>query len=201
MARSTLILGVVVLMAAATNVLASHPRSGVAIGIGGGGIAVGVGVGSGGGYHHGGYYGGHGPYSYPGGVSVGVGIVPVPAPIYVQQPTYVAPTYAAPSYEQPSEDSGEYVPAPTNEAAEVQPAKKATIKIVNPSSNTQTLGYTLDGKYVYHIKPGESQELDQEYEIAFDRSNGLGAARYSLTSGTYKFTPKEDGSWELYNND
>jgi len=73
--------------------------------------------------------------------------------------------------------SGEYVPTPANDVPAVKPVKKATIKIVNPSTNTQTLGYTLDGKHVYHIKPGESQELDQEYEIAFDRSNGLGAPR------------------------
>lgn len=177
----------------------------------------GHGGGGGGGHsggHSGGYHHGHdstgeilfGVGAILGGVGAitnsGPGYYAAPQPVYVQpQPVYVQPQ---PAYAQPQtaayepEEEQQAVAAPANPPS--APPKKTSIKIVNPKTNTATLSYTLDGQ-VYQIKPGETQDLEYEYEIAFDRGNGGASVRYSLTKGVYTFTPTAEGTWELYNSD
>ena len=158
--------------------------------------------------YSGGYSGGHHHHSHNstadilfgvGAVLGGVGAISNGPPPYYGERYYAAPQ---PVYAQP-----EPVYEPSDEEAVVTPSnppptppKKTSIKIVNPKTNTATLSYTLDGE-VYQIKPGEVQELEYEYEIAFDRGNGGAAGRYSLTKGVYTFTPTAEGAWELYNSD
>ena len=84
-----------------------------------------------------------------------------------------------------------------------QPAPNPTpaavaVKIVNPSSNTNTLNYILNGKS-YTIQPGQSQPLaaGQTWVVEFDRGGTFGNGRYTLSGGTYTFTPTAQG-WELY---
>lgn len=174
------------------------------------GLSIGFGDGGHGHYGHGypGYYGhghgGHGNHSSTGEVLMGVGailngvgavagnsqpdVVVVPQPVYVPQPANYGGAY--------SDLAEASVTPPTN--ARATSTVKANIKIINPKTNTQTLGYTLDGKWTYQIGPGQQQQLDQPYEIAFDRGGTV--TRYSLTSGIYTFTPQPDGAWELYNS-
>jgi len=72
------------------------------------------------------------------------------------------------------------------------------IRIVNPPDTRATLRYTLNGS-LFTIPPGYAQKLnsDREWVIQFSRGNGLGAARYSLEPGLYRFAGTDHG-WELY---
>ena len=74
----------------------------------------------------------------------------------------------------------------------------APVKIVNPSSSTNTLNYILNGK-PYTIQPGYSQSLaaGETWKIQFNRGGTFGNGGYTLSGGTYTFTPTEKG-WELY---
>ena len=48
-------------------------------------------------------------------------------------------------------------------------------------------------------EPGETTRLTEyaDYQIAFDRGENFGTARYTIYEGAYEFTPTEKG-WELY---
>ncbi len=75
------------------------------------------------------------------------------------------------------------------------------VLLVNPSSSTGTINYNIDGTH-YVAEPGMSQKLPplpdgRNWLIEYDRGAQFGQAAYTLTPGTYYFTPTELG-WQLY---
>jgi hypothetical protein len=75
----------------------------------------------------------------------------------------------------------------------------AVVVIVNQQEDT--VAYTLDGQR-YDLSPNYSQKLTTRasWVVAFDRGGSFGAARYTLTEGTYKFVATERG-WDLVKAD
>lgn len=81
------------------------------------------------------------------------------------------------------------------------PPRPLWITIVNPATNSGTIGYTLNGAR-YQIAPGESQKLDYKYVIEFDQGAAKGLTSYTLgDDGVYRFTQDKDGSWTLVRGD
>ena len=72
----------------------------------------------------------------------------------------------------------------------------ADILLANPASNQVSLRFTLNGGPVQVLPAGASVAIHQESVIAFDRGGAAGWDRYTLTSGSYRFTPG-NGSWNL----
>ncbi len=70
------------------------------------------------------------------------------------------------------------------------------IHIVNPESTGVAWSYLIDGT-AQTLPAGYSQQIDSSCTIAFDRGGGLGESKYTLSDGTYTFTPS-NGHWELY---
>lgn len=81
----------------------------------------------------------------------------------------------------------------------VEDATKAAVSggtlLVNPEENGESVSYLLDD-HPYTMQTGQSQRLNREYTIEFDRGGEYGAARYSLPVGTYEFTITDRG-WDL----
>ena len=96
---------------------------------------------------------------------------------------------------------GGYGAAAPPAAANVLPGAAAAtgpVKLSNPKENSVALNYTLNGRS-YSIQPGYSQALGagSVWEIQFDRGGSFGQARYTLSSGTYRFKATDKG-WDLY---
>ena len=75
------------------------------------------------------------------------------------------------------------------------------VLIVNPSSSRGTINYNINGNH-YVAKPGMKQRLaalrgKQSWTIEYDRGESFGPAAFSLSPGTYHFTPTERG-WQLF---
>jgi hypothetical protein len=88
-------------------------------------------------------------------------------------------------------------PAPvlvTNPAPVISVA--ANVQVVNPAATGVTLNYTLDNQ-AFNLASGSTQEIGRQVVIAFDRGNGLGTARYTLSDGVYTFAAAADGGWDL----
>lgn len=70
--------------------------------------------------------------------------------------------------------------------------------IGNPSSSRGTMNYNLNGNH-YLMEPGMKQRLQpgRKWVIEFDRGQDFGSAAYTLSEGTYRFTPTDKG-WQLY---
>ncbi|MDB5385176.1 MAG: hypothetical protein JWM11_822 [Planctomycetaceae bacterium] len=70
--------------------------------------------------------------------------------------------------------------------------------LTNPKSARGTMNYNLNGNH-YVMEPGMTQKLppDRKWVIEFDRGQTFGAAAYTLSAGTYRFTPTDLG-WQLY---
>lgn len=81
--------------------------------------------------------------------------------------------------------------------AEGAPQRSGTL-IMNPRKHGETIRYVLNGEE-YIMQPGTSQRLRTGYQwrIEFDRGANAGVADYTLTNGTYVWTPTERG-WQLY---
>lgn len=72
------------------------------------------------------------------------------------------------------------------------------ILLINHNKTRGTINYTLDGtKYI--MEPGMVQRLpgDNKDIVAFDRGAPFGPAVYTVTPGTYAFTPTDEG-WQLF---
>jgi hypothetical protein len=71
------------------------------------------------------------------------------------------------------------------------------VAIRNPSEHP--IHFTIDGQRQMSIEAGETIRLTEyaDYQIAFDRGENFGTARYTIYEGLYEFTPTERG-WELY---
>ncbi|HEY3964326.1 MAG TPA: hypothetical protein VGM05_07190, partial [Planctomycetaceae bacterium] len=75
------------------------------------------------------------------------------------------------------------------------------VLIVNPAGSRGTINYNLNGNH-YVAKAGMKQKLDvlpngRSWRVEFDRGEKFGPAAYSLSPGTYTFTPTDLG-WQLY---
>jgi hypothetical protein len=75
------------------------------------------------------------------------------------------------------------------------------VLIVNPSSSRGTINYNINGTH-YVAEPGMQQKLaalpaERAWIIEYDRGETFGSAIYTLSPGTYYFTPTELG-WQLY---
>jgi hypothetical protein len=72
------------------------------------------------------------------------------------------------------------------------------IMVVNRAKNAATVNYNLNGTH-YVMEPGMAQRLaaDRTWVIEFDRGQGFGPAAYTLSPGTYHFTPSDLG-WQLF---
>lgn len=95
-----------------------------------------------------------------------------------------------------------YAPRGTTTRTQAKPVGDGLpIAIVNPAETGTALSYQLDGAEVT-LQPGESRMLtnDRRREITFDRGGKFGTARYSMTSGTYRFELTSDHGWELYHD-
>jgi hypothetical protein len=70
--------------------------------------------------------------------------------------------------------------------------------LMNPISAKGTMNYNLNGNH-YLMEAGMTQRLqpDRKWVIEFDRGQTFGAAAYTLSQGTYRFTPTDMG-WQLY---
>ena len=71
------------------------------------------------------------------------------------------------------------------------------VVLMNDPDSGGEVSYNLSG-FAYTIQPGNLQTLTTRpsWVIAFDRGGDFGQARYTLTKGTYTFSPTEKG-WEL----
>jgi hypothetical protein len=81
--------------------------------------------------------------------------------------------------------------------AEGAPQRSGTL-ILNPRKHGETIRYVLNGEE-YIMRPGTSQRLrtGRQWRIEYDRGANAGVAQYTLTDGTYIWTPTERG-WQLY---
>jgi len=81
--------------------------------------------------------------------------------------------------------------------AEGAPQRSGTL-IMNPRKHGETIRYVLNGEE-YIMRAGTSQRLrtGQPWRIEYDRGANAGVADYTLTDGTYVWTPTERG-WQLY---
>ncbi len=75
------------------------------------------------------------------------------------------------------------------------------VLIVNPSTSRGTINYNINGNH-YVAEPGMTQKLaalpnGRAWIIEYDRGQTFGPAAYSLSPGTYHFTPTDLG-WQLY---
>jgi hypothetical protein len=75
------------------------------------------------------------------------------------------------------------------------------VLIINPSSSQGTINYNVNGHH-YVAEPGMSQKLPprsdgESWVVSYDRGAEFGSATYTLSPGTYRFTPTELG-WQLY---
>jgi hypothetical protein len=70
--------------------------------------------------------------------------------------------------------------------------------IVNPTSSRATINYNINGNH-YVMEPGMRQKLpgDRKWVIEFDKGQAFGPSTYTLSEGTYYFTPSDLG-WQLY---
>lgn len=81
--------------------------------------------------------------------------------------------------------------------AEGAPQRSGTL-ITNPRKHGETIRYLLNGDE-YIMRPGTSQRLPtgRPWRIEYDRGANAGMAQYSLSDGTYIWTPTERG-WQLF---
>lgn len=72
------------------------------------------------------------------------------------------------------------------------------VLIVNPASSQGTLNYNVNGHH-FVAGPGFKQRLEpgRQWVIEYDRGGNFGSSRYTLSPGTYHFTPTDLG-WQLY---
>lgn len=75
------------------------------------------------------------------------------------------------------------------------------VLVVNPASSRGTINYNLNGNH-YVCEPGMQQKLPllpngRSWVVEFDRGAKFGPAAYTLSPGTYYFTPTDLG-WQLY---
>jgi hypothetical protein len=70
--------------------------------------------------------------------------------------------------------------------------------LINPANSGTSINYNVNGNR-YVAAPGTKQVLPEGYTwvVEYDRGGGMGPASYTVTPGTYYFTPTDHG-WQLY---
>ncbi len=177
------------------------------IGTGGGsGFYYGRGGGYGPGYYGRGYYPGYyGPGYGRGGVGLRVGNFgyydyddDYGARGYYYSRPPVNHYYVLPSN---SVQSRQGVVLPNNKVAATKlTLAEGDILIKSPADAPGSVGYGINDKWVYTIKPGEKQKLaaGRQWTIEFERGiDGAEPARYALDPGIYQFTYAEESGWDL----
>jgi hypothetical protein len=185
-------------------------------------FSFGIGVGSGGsfsygrgggfygpGYYGRGYYGPglYGPGYYGPGYGSGVGIRVGNLGYYDDE------SYGGRRYYYARPQINRYYVLPSNSVAatpRVLPDNKVAptsmtlqegdILIKSPPDAPGDVGYGINDKWVYTIKPGQKQRLDagRQWTIEFNRGiDGEQAARYALDPGIYEFRFSDNTGWEL----
>jgi len=78
------------------------------------------------------------------------------------------------------------------------PEMKGGILLVNRGKNNATVNYNLNGTH-YVMEAGMSQRLDNDRKwiVEYDRGQGLPPLAYTLSPGTFYFTPSDMG-WQLF---
>jgi len=75
------------------------------------------------------------------------------------------------------------------------------VLIINPASARSTINYNINGNH-YVAAPGSNQKLAPSgargWVIEYDRGEKFGQAVYTLSPGTYQFTPTDLQGWQLY---
>jgi hypothetical protein len=97
---------------------------------------------------------------------------------------------------------GNYVPRNATVRTPSKPVGDGLpIEIVNPTETGTALSYQLNGAEEV-LAPGGSQLLtnDQSRIITFDRGGNFGTARYTMSSGQYRFELTPDHGWELFHD-
>jgi hypothetical protein len=86
------------------------------------------------------------------------------------------------------------IPLPAAQGQEVA----SGVLLVNPPTSRATVNYNINGTR-YVMEPGMGQRLQPapQWVIEYDRGEGIGLATYTMTDGTYYFTPTDKG-WQLY---
>ena len=121
----------------------------------------------------GGPHGGGGHYAYYGGYHYHHGYYPG---IYYRgvRPVVVAGVYPAAVYTAPV----------------------LSVRLRNPAENRVTLSYILDGGPVQRLAAGQSVDLAADTVLEFDRGGNAGSAAFTLSDGSYRFTPGAGfGGW------
>jgi len=74
----------------------------------------------------------------------------------------------------------------------------AGVLLRNTAGSLGTINYNVDGTH-YVMEPGMSQKLpeNRNWHLEFDRGGGFGPAQYTLSPGTYHFTPSDQG-WQVF---
>jgi hypothetical protein len=72
------------------------------------------------------------------------------------------------------------------------------VVIINPATSRGTINYNINGNH-YVAQPGMKQKLaaGRKWIIEYDRGEKHGTSAYSLSPGTYYFTPTDLG-WQLF---
>lgn len=73
------------------------------------------------------------------------------------------------------------------------------VLLINAPNTNATISYNVNGNR-YVMEPGKTQKLPNTtpvWTVDYDRGASFGAASYSVTQGTYYFTPTDKG-WQLY---
>ncbi|MBL8830688.1 MAG: hypothetical protein JNM18_27185 [Planctomycetaceae bacterium] len=73
------------------------------------------------------------------------------------------------------------------------------VLLVNPPTSSSMISYTVEGNR-YEMQPGMTQHLPgagQRWTIEYDRGGNFGVDGYTVSDGTYYFTPTDTG-WQLY---
>jgi hypothetical protein len=72
----------------------------------------------------------------------------------------------------------------------------ATLVIINPATNDETVSYLLD-THKFDMVAGAQQKLDKLYTISFD-SGVSGEKKYKLSKGVYEWRSDAKTGWNLY---
>lgn len=73
------------------------------------------------------------------------------------------------------------------------------VLLVNPPTSSTMISYTVEGNR-YEMQPGMTQHLPgagRQWTVEYDRGGNFGVDGYTVSDGTYYFTPTDTG-WQLY---
>ena len=140
--------------------------------------------------------------TYPGGTVPNAGVAESLQP-HPQYPGYYyyasnpGQLYYYPGQVAPAAASTTPAATPTV-AANSRPVQPITVRFVNPEEYGVAMNFAIDGA-AQSVPSGFTQTLDATSTsvIEFNRGEGLGNARYSLSAGTYEFQFGDDG-WQCF---